>query len=188
MALSRPDIPKKLAARIRGAQARVQEMRDTLVHCHKRRLQAQAELDLFHLNPEAYAAARYGNHGVDSYPVKTRTTRLVEDVDYRSRRIIEIERDLPGVLEALATVEADVLVEVQAMRPTTGRVPWPKSLPPFEGRITRGLNNQQRNIDAEPARVAAHRARLHAQSAREMAKLDELSWTCRTFVPPQVLL
>jgi hypothetical protein len=46
---SRPDIPKKLAARVRGAQARVQELRDTLVNYHKRRLQAQAELDLFHL-------------------------------------------------------------------------------------------------------------------------------------------
>jgi len=45
MAPSRPDVPKKLAARVRGAQARVQELRDTLVHYHKRRLQAQAELD-----------------------------------------------------------------------------------------------------------------------------------------------
>lgn len=172
MAPSRPDVPKKLAARVRGAQALVQELRDTLVHYHKRRLQAQAELDLFHLDPEAYAADRYGNHGVDSYPVQTRTTRLADDVDYRSRRITEIERDLAGAEAALATVEADVLVEVLAMRPTTGRVPWPKSLPPFEGRITRGLKTQQRDIDAEPARVAAHRARLQTQYDREMAKID----------------
>ena len=52
MAPSRPDIPKKLAARVRGAQARATELRDSLIHNHKRRLQAQAELDVFHRDPE----------------------------------------------------------------------------------------------------------------------------------------
>ena len=55
MAPSRPDIPKKLAARVRGAQARATELRDSLIHNHKRRLQAQAELDVFHRDPLAAA-------------------------------------------------------------------------------------------------------------------------------------
>ncbi|NDU99820.1 hypothetical protein [Pseudoroseicyclus tamaricis] len=87
MAPSKPDIPKKLAARVRGAQARVTDLRDSLIHNHKRRLQAQAELDVFRRHPEAYAADRYGNHGVDSYPVQTRTRRLADDVAYHSSRI-----------------------------------------------------------------------------------------------------
>lgn len=118
MAPSRPDIPKKLVARILGAQARVTALRDSLIHNHKRRLQAQAELDVFHHDPEAYAADRYGNHGVDSYPVQTRTSRLADDVAYSSSRISEIERDLPDAEAALIAVEADVLAEVLAMRPS----------------------------------------------------------------------
>ena len=133
MTPSRPDIPKKLAARVRSAQKRVTDLRDSLIHNQKRRLQAQAELDDFHRDPEAYAADRYGNHGVDSYPVQTRTSRLADDVAYRSSRISEIERDLPDAEAALVAVEADVLAEVLAMRPSTGRVPWPKPLPSFTG-------------------------------------------------------
>lgn len=172
MAPSRPDLPKKLAARVRGAQARVTDLRDSLVHNHKRRLQAQAELDVFHRDPKAYAADRYGNQGVDSYPVQTRTSRLADDVAYRSSRISEIERDLSDAEAALVAVEADVLEEVLGMRPSTGRVPWPKPLPSFTGRIARGLEAQQRDIDAEPSRVAAYRARLKAEYDFEMVKLD----------------
>jgi hypothetical protein len=172
MAPSRPDIPKKLAARVRGAQVRVTDLRDSLIHNHKRRLQAQAELNVFHCDPEAYAADRYGNHGVDSYPVQTRTSRLADNVGYRSSRISEIERDLPDAEAALVAVEADVLAEVLGMRPSTGRVPWPKPLPSFTGRIARGLEAQQRDIDAAPARVAAYRARLKAEYDSEMAELD----------------
>jgi hypothetical protein len=71
MAPSKPDIPKKLAARVRIGQARVTDLRDSLIHNHKRRLQAQAEFVVFHRDPKAYTADRYGNHGVDSYPVQT---------------------------------------------------------------------------------------------------------------------
>ena len=61
------------------------------------------------------------------------------------------------------------------MRPSTGRVPWPKPLPSFTGCISRGLEAQQRDIDAEPARVAAYRARLKAEYDSEMAELDRQS-------------
>lgn len=173
MAASRPDIPRRLAARITAAQKRVKGLRNTLVRHHKGRLQAQAELDRFHDDPEAYAADRYGNNGVDSYPVQTRTRRLAGEVSYRTRRIAELEQEMPDAEADLAAIEHYVLAEVLAMPPSPGRVPWPKRLPSFGGSIARGLQAQQREIDAEPARVAAYRARLKAQYDREIERLDQ---------------
>lgn len=47
MAPSRPDLPKKLAARVRGAQVRVTDLRDTLIRHHKRRIGAPGD-DVHH--------------------------------------------------------------------------------------------------------------------------------------------
>ncbi|MEQ5829391.1 hypothetical protein J3456_18770 [Sulfitobacter sp. NFXS29] len=172
MSLSKPDIPKKMAARIRAAQARVKDLRDNLVNCNKRRLQAKAELKAFNRDPKAYAFLHYGGKSVDSYPVQTRILRVTEEFEYRTRRIAELQKEIPDAEAALGAVEDSVLAEVGAMRMTSGRVPWPDDLPSIEGRVEKGLKKQQREINAEPARIAAYRARLEADSKREQEILD----------------
>ncbi|PND19516.1 hypothetical protein CN934_22560 [Ensifer sp. MMN_5] len=125
----KPDIPKRLASKIRAVQAKVEDRCRNVSGSTFNYEQDRAELDEFEADPEGYARRRYGNHGVDSYPVQTRIGRIREKVAYHSTRgEIRLQRIKDAVAE-LERVEQEVLAEVASMRPSAGRVPWPKPVP-----------------------------------------------------------
>jgi len=174
----RPDIPKRLAARVRGAQERVRQMRLSIVggeHNYNQSSQRVAEFDA---DPEGFASRHYGRNGVDSYPVQTNIGRNREYMARHERRRDEQIRELAKLESELLRIEGEVLVEVTRMRPTPGRVPWPPRLPPFdqfqeqfEAEMKREAERwriQRAKDDAEFERlIAAEEAALAEQSRRE---------------------
>lgn len=127
----RPELPKRLAARIRGAQEKVRVARLAIKGDEFNGRQIRSRLDEFDTDPDGFASRHYGRNGVDSYPVQTNICRARERMDYidsrRDRRVV----DLAEAESNLELVEAAVLSEVSRMKPTAGRVPWPRRLPSF---------------------------------------------------------
>jgi hypothetical protein len=99
-------------------------------------------------DPEAFADKYYPRQGVHSYPVQTRISRERENLDYYSGRFEDKIEDVVQAESSLALLEQDVLVRVLAMRPTPGRVPWPRKLrqlhlDQFEAQVRRELDEYQ---------------------------------------------
>lgn len=127
----RPDIPKRLAARIRGAQERVRQKRYSIVASETNYAQSSKRVAEFEADPIDFANRHYRGQGHDSYPVQTTISRERERIAYHERRHVDRLRELAELELQLQQVEAEVLVEVSAMRLTSGRVPWPRRLPTF---------------------------------------------------------
>lgn len=128
----RPAIPKRLASRVRAAQLKVIDARQDILHAEKRIVQDEERLAEFRDAPEAFAARYYGRNGVDSYPVRTTIERTDAALSRRAdRRPLRVTR-LAKAEAHLAKVEDEVLREVSGMKPTSGRVPWPRRLKNFE--------------------------------------------------------
>jgi hypothetical protein len=168
----RPDLPKKLAARIRGAQAKVLNARGWIEALEFNSTQDQARWDEYVADPEAFARKYYSGHAVDSYPVQTNTGRIREKLDDLPRKRARNQRELEEADGNLALVEAEVLAEVQAMRPTSGRVSWPAPLEPFDWFYARAV------ADAEAERAAAgpgreaYLAEIQRDYDEEMAAIE----------------
>jgi hypothetical protein len=162
--MARPDIPKRLAARIRGAQERVRQKRISIVASEHNNRQSRTRVEAFECDPEAFAARYYRGHGVDSYPVQTTIARERERLEYHARRHDERISELAELEVALGATEAAVLSAVAAMRPSNGRISWPKPLAPFPA--------FRREFEAEMARLAERLAKADAQRARKWAEED----------------
>ncbi|MEF3134629.1 hypothetical protein OS035_24540 [Rhizobium sp. 268] len=162
--MTKPDIPKRLAARIRAAQTRLEDCCNSVSGSDFNHRQAADELAEYDANPEAYARKNYGNHGIDSYPVTTRISRLREKVAYHSTRGDVRKQRIADAVAELEMVEAEVLAEVSGMRPTSGRVPWPKTIPAAE----QLLRDHRKELDDLAERVRLeHEARKIAQAEED---------------------
>jgi hypothetical protein len=168
----RPDLPKRLAARIRGAQAKVENARGWIEATEFNAIQDQARWDEYSRDPKGFAHKYYAPHGVDSYPVTTTISRLREKLEAlprkRERNRIELERADAN----LARVEEEVLREVTRMRNTTGRVPWPSPLEPFDTFHACVISEAYEERDTAPARRAAYLAEIDRQYHEEIAALE----------------
>lgn len=126
----RPPIPKKLAARIRAAQAKVLDARGWIEATAFNSLQDEARWNAFARNPEAFARKYYPGHSVDSYPVQT--SRIREKLDKLPARMERNQRDLDAADAELVKVETEVLEEVAgcARRQVAcrGRRHWSRTL------------------------------------------------------------
>jgi hypothetical protein len=129
---NRPDIPKRFAARIRAAQERVKQARESIAIGEYNIAQSRKRLAEFDGDPDAFASRHYGANSVDSYPVQTTINREGERLAYNERRRIERISELAEMEAALRRVEEEVLAQVAKMRPTPGRVRWPSQLPSFQ--------------------------------------------------------
>jgi len=158
-----PDIPKRLAARVRGAQERVRQMRLSIAGGEHNYNQASQRVAEFEADPEVFAGRHYGRNGVDSYPVQTNIGRNREYMARHEQRRDEQIRELAERESELLRIEEEVLVEVTRMRPAPGRVPWPPRLPPF--------NEFQEQFEAEMKREAE---RWRIQRARDEAEFERL--------------
>ena len=127
----RPPIPKRLAARIRGAQERVRQKRLSIVAAEYNYGNSERRVATFEADPNRFAERHYRGHAVDSYPVQTTIARERERIEYHERRHDERVRELAVLELELERVEDEVLRAVARMRPSRGRIPWPPPLPPF---------------------------------------------------------
>lgn len=174
--MDRPPLPKRLASRIVAAQNKVTSARDDVIHYDHRIKACTTELAEFDADPEAYARKRYGNHGVDSYPVTTRIGHQREDLDYRTRNLPRKYDELAAAEQHLADVEDAVLRELGAMRPNTpGRVPWPAPLPSFKRHRELMLEAWERMLREHAEQRAREDAAHQVWQAEEDARLAEES-------------
>src|SRR5690606_28996474 len=109
---ARPDIPKRLAARIRGAQERVRQKRLSIVGAEYNYANSTKRLAEFECDPHGFAERYYRGHDVDSYPVQTTIARERERIEYHQRRCEERIRELAELESGLMRVEEQVMVEV----------------------------------------------------------------------------
>lgn len=166
--MKRPPIPKRLAAKIRSAQEKVNDARYGIIHGDNRVARKASRIAEYEANPVSFARRYYGDNPYDSYPVQTNISRCREDLEYqRSRRAKRID-DLVTAEVNLKLVEEQVLQEIARMRPTSGRVPWPRPLRSLEKlRHIESLINQR--LDRESQR---QRARDEAEYQAELKELE----------------
>lgn len=163
----RPDVPKRLAAKLRGAYTKVTDARSSLRHYRKRIAQAEKRIAEYEADPQRFADRYYRGMAWDSYPPQTNISREREGLEYRQRRILECRDEEREAIANMRRVETDVLNEVHNMRPSSGRVPWPR------GPLTKA---ELRAIEAEEEREWREEDRRQReedrQHEREQARLD----------------
>lgn len=159
------DLPKRLAARVRAAIAKVSDARSDIVASEFRIRRDRARVAEFEADPELFARTHYGRHAPESYPVHTNISRARESLDYRTGRLPAKQQVLEDAEAQLAKVEEEVLSEVLAMRPTRGRVPWPA--PP------RTLENERAKLQKELAAADVAFERVRQERLREGAELEK---------------
>jgi hypothetical protein len=128
---NKPPIPKRCAAEIRGAQKRVVSARDSIIYGEYNAQQSAERVAEFELDPQEFARTRYPGFEVESYPVQTTIERERERLAYNIGRHSARLSDLDEAVELLDQVEIKVLKQVENMRSTSGRVPWPTDLPSY---------------------------------------------------------
>lgn len=143
----KPDLPKRLAARVRAAISKISSARLNIASSEFRIKQDIQRVNEFEADPELFARTYYRGCTVDSHPVQTNIARIRESIEYRTACLPTKEQLLKHVESSLAQIEKEVLEEVLAMRPTSGRVPWPA--PP-------------RSLDGERIKLHKHMAAADA--------------------------
>lgn len=127
--MTKPDIPKRLASKIRAAQHELKEVLHYIAAADFNHRQNAPRLAEYDADPVAFARKHYPRHSVDSYPVQTNISRIREKEEYYASRQDIRKQRVKDRLRELQDVEDAVLAEVTAMRPSAGRVPWPDPLP-----------------------------------------------------------
>lgn len=166
--VARPDLPKGLAARIRAAQEKVRKARQSIIWGGKAITRSEARIQDYEGDPQGFADRFYRGKDWDSYPVQETMRVERERLAYNVGRVPARLVELAEAEAHLGQVEEAALIRVAAMRPSSGRVSWPKRLPSFEA--------MQHEADLEEAREAARaKARKEADDAywaREMEIAD----------------
>jgi len=174
--MRKPQIPKRLAARIRAAQDKVKAARYGIIYDDERSAQDAARIAEYEASPTSFASRYYGNNPYDSYPVQTNISRCREGLERRRARQPERMNELVTAEANLKIVEEQVLQEVNRMRPTTpGRVPWPRALRSLEDlRHIEALINERAEREYQRQR-AKDDAEFEAQVKEEerIARLEE---------------
>lgn len=189
----RPDLPKRLAARIRGAQEKVRQARLDVMAREHNRASSQKWVDEFDADPAAFAARHYRSHDVSSYPVQTTIGRAREKLEYYERKNGAKEAALEEACANLVAIEKAVLEEVALMRATAGRVPWPRDLPSFkayrEAEAAQARRDEERSRREHEKWEAEEAVREKVRAAeREIETEREVEDYRRMFalLPPEV--
>lgn len=175
----RPNIPKRLASRIRAAQSKVSAERERIRHAERRQAQDRAEIAEYERDPAGYARRRYGPmHGVDSYPCTTRLQRLRDAVDQSVARRALRAHDLDEAERRLRQIEDEIAGEVANMRPSPGRIPWPKPLsrfvPPSTFKINAARIDEGRQMkEAEASALRDQTEQLGLEDTRARIRLEK---------------
>ncbi|GEM_PF-5712201 len=168
----RPAIPKRLAARVRAAQAKVLDARGWIEATAFNSLQEEVRWNEYSRDAEAFAREYYPNHGVNSYPVQTNTSRMREKLDRLPARMERNRRELEEAETNLTKVESEVLQEVTGMRQTSGRGPWPDPLEPYEAFHCRAMARAYHQRNTADAQREAYLAQVHKDFNEQIAALE----------------
>ena len=160
--MAKPDLPKRLASRIRGAQQAVEKARFHIWIDADGLARQLVRISEFESDPVGFSELHYRGCGPYSHPVRTNIERARKSVQGKIDRQAMQAEALRVADDRLVAAEAEVLAEVTAMKPTSGRVPWPKPLKSIE----RAFAQYQRDKAREEALDAkeAERQRLEDQS------------------------
>lgn len=167
----KPNLPKRLAARVRAAIAKVTSARMDVLSYEERMEQATARIAEYDADPALFARTYYGRHGAESYPVTTTMARTREDLEYRIGRFPAKLQALREAEAHLVQVETAVLAEVTAMRSTDGREKWPSAPKPLEAR-RQEFKEEKAKAEAYLASERRERLREDAEEAKEWARLQ----------------
>lgn len=169
---TRPDVPKKLAARLRAVYAKLSEARSAIANGEAEIAYRREYLAYFESDPEKFAERHYPKHAVDSYPVTTHIGRHRESLAHREERVPQRYAELPAVEEAVFTAEAEVLEQLAKMRADTpGRVPWPKRPAPLDYLRRESMKYRMRELQKYLKYVAVHSEKRKQEEAARKAKL-----------------
>lgn len=177
-----PDVPKRLASRLRASYARVYSARDDIAYKEAKSRDNRLELDEYDTDPSQYAALRYPRDAdPGAYPTFTRTSRLQDSLDRRESQMSQYHEALLIAEADMARTEAEALAELQRMRSVTpGREPWPArpaALSDLRKRWEREFSSNRkkyakalRDGKTKRERDAARREEEHRKFLAEMAE------------------
>lgn len=169
---SRPALPKKLAARLRAAYAKLAEVRLAIAHGEAEVSYLRAYLAYAEADPAEFAEKHYPGHSIESYPVQTHLSRERERLAYRESRVPQRYAELPAAEDAVATVERQVLEQVARMRTnTTGREPWPKAPSALASLRKAAMKHRMQGLQKYLKHVAQSSEDRKRQEAQRQAKL-----------------
>lgn len=119
-------IPKQLAARLRAKYRRLGDRRESLVSYEFTRDVELGRVAEFNRDPEVFSSKYYGNHGPDSYPIKTTIYNSMQRIYYADERISEISAEIEELEREVPELEREIREAVSSIRKITkGRVSWP---------------------------------------------------------------
>jgi len=146
----------------------VRKARQSIIWGGKAIARCAARIEDYESDPQGFADRFYQGKDWDSYPVQQTMRVERERLAYNEGRVPVRLVELAEAEANLEQVEEAALIRVAAMRPSSGRVPWPTRLPSFEA--------MRHEADLEEAREAARaKARKEADDAywaREMEMAD----------------
>lgn len=171
--MAKSALPKRLASRIRSAQQAVERARRDIFHDADDLAQQLARIQEFESDPVAFSDRYYRGHGPDSYPVQTNVERARASVARKRERQSSQIATLKAADERLATVEAEVLIEVMATKPSSGRVPWPRSLPSFELAKAAFMRSRASERARDAIEYQQYMAGIERDYEREMAAIEQ---------------
>lgn len=171
----KPALPKRLESKVRNAIAKVQCIRNSIIHGEIKLGEEQAVINEFDSDPEAFVARKYPRHGVDSYPVQTHISRKRESIEYQLKREPERWIELEEAEANLAKIDSEVLAEVASMRPSAGRLPYPPLLPPFQTQRQSMISEYQAFRVQKKADHALYLAQIEQEYQDEQAELQRQS-------------
>lgn len=179
----KPQIPKRLAAKVRKAQDTLQSCILRYIWDEKDVLELTGEIEAYQVEPDVWAEWHHpGCGGANSYPARTRIERTRFDLAKKVDRRPSVAEDLRSAELNLMLIEEEVLRTVSVMRDSPGRVPWPSPVIDKEIQYRQLLEQAAawRNENAavkqqireeraqEEAREAAEERRRDLEDAKEM--------------------
>lgn len=123
----KPDVPKRIASKLRSIYRKVFAARDKIAYVEAKSLNILCELEEFENDPYGYAELYYPTiPDPAAYPTVTRTLRLQEWLDDKAHKVPSYHEELLLAEDMMAAIEESVLKELQQLKPNTpGRESWP---------------------------------------------------------------
>jgi hypothetical protein len=191
---SRPEIPKRLAARLRRVYRKLSSERSYLAHCEQEIVDAMMHLQVYENDPDLFAAMYYPGvaDGAGSYPVQTNIERTREKLSYRRERLPVYSARAEEAEKEAAEAEREVQQELARLRPSSGREPWPREPAPLEKHraLARADHKQSREsfrryVEKRHAKNLEAAARRREDDARFLRETDAYMEQTLAMMPPE---
>lgn len=165
---SKPPIPKRFAAKIRGAQSKVTALRGRILSYEDRIRHESKRVAEYEADPVLFASKHYEGNSVDSYPVQTNIARSRDALIYHRAEVRRMVMELAESEENVRCIEESVGNEISHMKPSSGgRVCWPAPLASFDKFKTAWVAEMNQISEDYEIRRAAELAEIEAATRIE---------------------